>query len=180
MVFVAILVEDRFEVLAHFERAAHAFCIGACSVTICLVNEFRINPHFGQDCFDIDFVVPGIGFIPPPGIGHHGYGKTQIFLKHLGIGHIERDFSEYIIVVPAVDKTHILAKAPQGAHYKFDGDHLAEIADMDSSGRSYAGGACIAFLLAPCLDNLFGCLVSPMHCLSSVPYLASIIIFANL
>ena len=57
--------------------------------------------------------------------------------------HVCRNFSEYIIVVPGVNESYILAPVFKSAYYKIYSDYFAEVSNVYCSARSDSAGACI-------------------------------------
>ena len=120
MVFIPVFIENGFQMLTHLEGAFHAFSVSPRPIAVRLVDKFGINADLGQNRFNIHFMMPGVRFVAPPRIGNHGDGESEIFLQEFWLRHVERDFSENVIVVPAVNEANVLASVAERAHNQLD------------------------------------------------------------
>jgi hypothetical protein len=127
-----------------------------------LVEEFRLDAH-GWEQFLHSLLVGLCIVVPlPGGVGDQGDGFAEVGFEHLRLGHVLRDFPKHIVVVPRIDEADFLSSVAQGADDKFDGDDLAEVADMDGTGGGYAGSAGVAVLGTLLPDDFVGVYISPM------------------
>uniref|UniRef100_A0A0A8KXQ4 Uncharacterized protein n=1 Tax=wastewater metagenome TaxID=527639 RepID=A0A0A8KXQ4_9ZZZZ len=107
-------------------------------------------------------MVPCIGRVPTPWVWNHRNREAQIFFEHLRVWHVGWYFSKYVVIVPAIDKSHLFASVAKRAYHEVHRNHLTEVADMHGARRGNPRSAGIAFSVSPLGYDFFCGLIRPM------------------
>ena len=159
---VTVSVKAFFNYIAMLHCSFHAFCITVCTVTARLIQKFRMNSNARKLGLNVLFVMARIVFVTLKSIRNHSDWIAQIFFQNFRFRHISRNFSKHIVVVPRINKTHILATVAESTDNQINSNNFAEVSNMNSSARSNSRSAGIKVKFAFLLDNSFCLLVSPM------------------
>ena len=92
-----------------------------------------MNAHAGQLALNVHLVVARVVLIAPERVGHHRNRKSQVPFQLFRLGHVGGHLAEHVVVVPRINKAHVLAPVAEGTDNQINGNYLAEIADVDST-----------------------------------------------
>ena len=116
MLFVPVFVQAFLYYIAVLHRLFHTFRIAVCTVPACLIQEFRMYSDARKLLLNVNFVMARVIFVASCCIRNFSNRIAQVFFKNFRLWHIRRNFAEYVIVIPRIDKADVLAAVAECAY----------------------------------------------------------------
>ena len=105
----------------------------SCSVTSRLIKILRMHSNSRKNILNSLLIAPGIVLSPASCVRNKSNREAEELLKFFRFRHVLRNFPEYIVIIPAVDETYILALFPESPYNQFNRNDFPEITDVHGS-----------------------------------------------